>query len=258
MILGEIFRSQMGATGGAAKLGMSRFRWSLDKEETLTPNIKISKVLEMLETRPNILSGVEQIVTFILNDIGFTSTDEKSMEYMQRWYELRPKLEVHITNFALLLFATGTSYLQNDYYKKVTGERILDNLYHIPDPSIIYRNLADPNNEEEYWLMEVPIEVREYDGLTPRQRAIQYIQGSVFYNKMIWTIAYPKQKYSQATYGWSRDGYYGGGLLTCAIDNENIVREIIKNWALQAKFRSLGKKIISFYNSSEDAVSLKN
>lgn len=238
----------------ASALGNTSFRWDWQKEFVKTPHFIMNKCIEMIENRPNISSGLRQHVRFLLSDIKFTSDDEKSVHFMNEWFKARPGLNDEIFKFTSMWAGIGTAYMEPTYLQFKNGKKVLDNLFCVPDSSIMYRNL-DPKDDSEYWLMQVPLIVREYNGKTPKYRPIYYIKGSVFFKQLIWCIAYPKEKYKCETFGISRTPFYGAGLLYSAVDNGDVEEEILKNWALQAKFRSIGKKIIGFYNSNQEPVS---
>lgn len=243
---------------GAAGLGASRFRLSLDKEKAMSPHIIMNEVFDMLERRPSVRSGLSDITRFLLSDIGFFSDDAKSVEFMVEWMKQRPLLHTEIFNFSFTLMAGGTAYSQPSYKRQAKGGQIYDNMRAVPNPGIIYRNMSAKTTDKDYWLMEVPIEVQEFDGQRPIYKAVWYIKGSRFYHKWIWCIRYPMKVYDPMVFGHSRNlPYYGWGLLSSSVDNEDIAIEILKNWALQAKYRALGKKIIGFYNTSDEAVSLQ-
>jgi len=244
---------------GAANLGASRFRMSNDKEKVMSPHTVMGEVYNILETRPAMRSGLSDIIRFLLNDIGVTSQDKKSAEFLREWLDKRPKLETEFYNFTFSLLGVGTAYTQAIFKNRHNGERILDNIRAVPNSAIIYYNFDAKNEKaDDYWLMEVPIEVQEYDGKKPEYRPVWYIKGSRFYSKYIWCIPYPKSAYQRCVFGHSMNlPHYGWGLLSTSVDNEDTQREIIKNWALQAKYRALGKKIIGFYNTSDESVSLQ-
>ncbi len=239
----------------ASNLGSMSFRWSLDKESVKTPHYMMNKVLEMLEGKPHLSTGLRQHVRFLLNEIKFQSDDPKSVQFMTNWYQARKGLNDEIFKFTYMLVGCGTSYMEPTWLTMKGNKKVLDNLFSVPDPSIMYRNLEVKADGEDYWLMRLPILVREFNGKTPKYWPVYYIKGSVFYRELIWAISNPKDKYVCETFGWSRTPFYGYGLLSPAIDNADIEEEILKNWALQAKFRSIGKKIIGFYNSDQTSVS---
>lgn len=233
----------------ASQLGTGKFRLSLDKEAVKTPHWQMNKVLEMLESKPRLANGLKQHVRFLFKGIEVLGSDVNSVEFVREWIKQRPKLKNELFNFAVLWAGAGTGYLEPTYIQKTNGQKVLDNIFHVPDPSIIYLNL-NAKSEDEYWIMEVPFEVRQIDGQVPKHHSIHYLMGSNIFRRMVYGIALPKEKFKQLTFGWSRVGFYGNGLLTAAVDNEDIADEILKNWALMAKFRALGKKIIGFYNEN--------
>lgn len=255
MNLKEFFNKQL---TGASGLGASRFKLSLDKEKVYTPHVRMSAVLDLLEDDNTLRSGLNSLVRFILSDISIKSEDEKTAKFLNEWVNKRVTLNNEIYNFVFTLLGCGTAYVQPYYTSRVNGDKILDNIKAVPDPSIIYRNIEADENAKDYWLMQVPPEVRSVDDIKVQFRPVWYIKNSIVRYNHIWCVPFPKNKYEVLTFGHSRTlPFYGWGLLSSAVDNEDIKREIIKNWALQAKYRALGKKIIGFYNTSDDAVSLQ-
>jgi len=240
-------------TPALSNLGTNKFRLTLDKESIKTPHYVMNKVLNMLEGRPSIANGLRQHVRFLLNDIRFESEDEKSKIFANEWLEKRFSLKKELFKFTYLLVGGGTSYLEPQYLQMTNGARKLNTFYAFPDPSIVYKNLS-ATSEEDYWVIELPMDVRSYGGMTPKFVPIYYIRGSNVFRRMIYGITRDKKSLIQATTGWSRTNDYGWGLLSSAVDNDDILEEIIKNWALIAKYRSLGKKIIGFYNDNGESV----
>lgn len=236
----------------AAGLGTATFRLSINKDNLKTPHYRMDKVLQMLEDRTSVNSSMDQIILFLLEDINFSSEDEKSIEFMNDWVQKRVGFREEVEQFAKLLFSCGTSYFENLYSESNRGS-VLDNVFHVPDPSIIYKNMHS-NDDESYWLMRVPFEVEQVGGNSARYYPFQYIRGARMFSTHIWAVALPKDKLFQKTFGWSRDGYYGSGLLGSAVDNFDIEQEILKNWALVAKYRAIGKKIIGFFNESGESI----
>lgn len=240
-----------------SRLGSTTFRPNLMKEVILTPHDRMARVLDMLESRPAVVSGLTKYVNYAIGKVAFKSTDSKSVEFMTEWLEQREtresSIKMEIYTFAMLLAATGNSYLELTYGK----DGIIDNFFHIPDPSIVHYNLDEKDgklDEDKYWLMEVPIEVRNFRGMTPTFTNVYYIRGSTIARKRIYAIPLSKNKIIHKKIGWSRDGYYGQGFLSPAVDNDDILREILKNWALISKYMALGKKLIGVYNENGEPV----
>jgi len=237
----------------SANLGTGRFRLTMDKESFKTPHFVMNKVREMMDSKPRLANGLRQITRFVVNDVKFESDDPKSIKFMEEWWKLR-KLDRELFNFTLLWLGGGTAYLEPIRVKDTNGVAVIDSYVNHPDPSVIYKNLESNPASDEFWIMEVPYEVRAFAGKTAKYFQVYYLRGETFYRNNVWGIGYPESKYMQYTFGCSRTRDYGQGLLSSAVDNEDVADEILKNWALSAKFRSLGKKIIGFYNESGETV----
>lgn len=239
---------------GAAKLGKGRFSLNNMKEEATTPHYVMRKTIEMMKSRPSLRSGINQIINFLSSDIKFVSSDKKSAAFSNKWLDKREYLKKEIKNEMTTNFAIGTSYLQPIYSTTYNGKKVMDGFRAVPDPSIVYVNLNCQDPEEDYWLVEVPITIKSYDGMNPQYRPVHYIQNDRVWSDQIYCVAYPKDKYIQRTFGWSDNPYYGWGLLSSGTENEDIIHEILKNWALMSKYRAMGKKIISARNPDGSSV----
>lgn len=234
----------------ASDVGLTNIRVTSNKETLRTPHHTMRQVLDMLEDRPSVSSGLSQVILFVLNEITFESSDPKTSKFMTEWFKQRQFLRKEMRNDLMLNYGVGTSYLEPVY----TENGDLDAFFHVPDPSIIYKNLKCEDPDEDYWIMEVPSEVRKINGKTPSYHEVSYVKGDSFQHKRVWGITYPKEKYIQRKYGLSRTSHYGWGELCSAVNNEEVLKEITKNWSLMAKYRSLGKKIISFSNQDGSSV----
>jgi len=239
----------------ASDLGTSKFRLTLNKESVKTPNYRIDKVLQMLEDRPFIKSQINQLVLFLISELKVISDDDKTKQFIDDWFDLRVNLKTELENFVNLWLAAGTAYLEPVYAKYKGGKKFLDNLFNVPDPSTIYENVYT-DNDDEYWLLEVPYDVRTVGDRTARYYPINYMRGSYLQRNFVWAIPYPKNKYIKFTLGWSRVPWYGSGLLTAAVDDFDTEEAILKNWSLRAKFRALGKKIIGFYSDNGEPIDM--
>jgi len=239
----------------ASNLGTTKFRMTLNKENIKTPNFRIDKVLQMLEDRPFIKSQINQLSLFLISDISVLSDDEKTKQFYDDWFSMRPNSKTELEKFVSIWTAAGTAYLEPVYAKVKGGKKYLDNIFNVADPSLIYENVytVDP---EEHWLLQVPFDVRSFDGKTAKFYPVNYIRGSYLQRNFIWAIPYPKEKYIKFTLGWSRVPWYGSGLLTAAVDDFDTEESILKNWALRAKYRALGKKIIGFYSENGEPIDM--
>lgn len=250
MKLRELFDN----TRSASQFGHTRFRLTLGKDAVKTPHYVMSRVADMIEDRPSIKSGVNQIVMFTINDIYFKSKDKASVQLAEAWLQKRPWLKHEIEMELFTNIAFGTSYIEPLYRKTVNGQNVIDNFYAVPDPSNIFRNPNAKEDGDDYWILALSRDIQEFAGKIPKDYRIHYIKGRSMLYESIWGIGFPKEKYIQRVSGWSRHAFYGWSELCSAVDNDDILREILKNWALMAKYRALGKKIIGFYNENGDSV----
>jgi hypothetical protein len=251
MKLKEFFKG-VGGNRAASNIGINKFRMTLDKEAVKTPHFAMRKVEDILENRPSAMNGLRQLALFTIPQLHFTSSDEKTATFANDWLNLRPELETELFNFTMMWLGVGNAYLE-PIYTKVGNNNVLDMLYNVPVPSGIYLNL-NAKSDDEYWIIEYPQEVMKIKDQSLRFHLISYVRGSYFWSDNIWGITVPKDNLLQFKFLWSRSPFYGNGLLTSSIDNEDVAEEILKNWALSAKYRSLSKKIIGFYNEDGEGV----
>jgi hypothetical protein len=237
----------------ASAVGVNRFRLTLDKENVKTPHYCMQKVEDILQTRTSLANGLRQLMLFTMPDLHFTSDDEKSSVFANEWLEQRDDMQREISNFLYLFLGGGNSYFEPLYIKMKNGKKCLDNLYNVPLPSTVYVNL-NAKSEEEYWVVEYPLEVFSARGKVLRFVPVSYVYGSYMWRNNVWGITLAKDELEQLKFMWSPSPFYGTGLLTTSIDNEDVAEEILKNWALSAKYRSLSKKIIGFYNEDGESV----
>jgi hypothetical protein len=241
----------------ASNIGVTRFRQSLNKENIMTPHYRMGKVEDMIENRTSIMSGLRQIALFVMSDLRFISSDEKSSVFANEWLEQRDLLKQELFNFVMISLGCGNGYIE-PIYKKIKNSNIevLDMLYNVNCPSSIFLNLNSKNEKEDYWVVEYPIEVYRTRDLNLKYFPISYVYGGLVWNNNVWGIGLSKEKLLHFKLLWSKSPFYGDGLLSSAIDNEDISAEILKNWSLIAKYRSLSKKIIGFFNEDGEGVDM--
>jgi hypothetical protein len=232
-----------------SKLGALKFGTGIFKEYDRTPHFEMEKSIDMYSYRPMIQSGINQIVKFIIgNRIKITSSDKRTADFLDKWLDQRKLIKNSITNFITMVMVAGNGYMQPSYRKMTNGIPLLDTVDNVEDPSRVYLNV-DARSEDEYWLYRVPTELKTYlyrgSTRSPKFYKVNYVVGSQLFRSQIWAIPIHKKEIWHLPLGWSRDGLYGRGFLASAIDDEDVMREIIKNYAVMARYRALGKKIIS-------------
>lgn len=238
---------------GALKFGQSVFR-----DETRYPHWEMDKCLQMYERRPIVNSGVNQLVSFIIGeDIVAASDDPKTHEFLNTWLAQRPKLKGEVRKMVTVGVVAGNVYAEPTYRPMSNGQPVLDNVFCIPDPSRVFYNLDTEATESDYWIYEVPIEIKVFpwrgDPVRPKFYRVNYVRGSVLFQKMVYGIALDRKKLFHLGTNWSRDGLYGRSFLASAIDNEEILAEILKNLGIISRSRALNIKLLSIGTEEDRA-----
>jgi len=232
------------------RLGAIKFPGSQFKDQTKTPHYEMDKAIDFYMNRPMINSGIKQLARFIVgSEINIKSADPKTHKFLNDWVDMRNSLDNEIFHFCISAIVTGNAYFENAWKKMPNGQFVLDNVYNINDVARVYINMDYRGNDDDFWLYEVPIEVRVFPFMgelkTPKFFRINYVYGSYLFQKQIWAIPVHKSKIKHFKIGWSRDGLYGRGFLASCIDDTEILVEILKNYSIIARFRALGRKIVS-------------
>lgn len=255
MKLKELYNSRNNEKGAVSKVSANRFRLTLDKENIKIPHFVMQKVEDLISDRSSLANGLRQLTLFVMPDLKFHSSDEKSSLFANEWLNQRDMMEREIFNFVSLFLGGGNAYFQPTYLKTKNGKKELDSLSCMPTPSSIYYNLY-AKDDSEYWIVEYPTEVFKVGDYVLKFYPISYVYGSYTWRKNVWGRAMHKDELIHLKFLWSKNPFYGNGLLSSAVDNEDIAEEILKNWALAAKYRSLSKKIIGFYNQDGESIDM--
>jgi len=252
--LREMFTAQRTVT----RLGAISFPTNIFRDEKRTPHYEMHRSLELFEMRPMINSAVKQLARFIIGGtISAKSADQRSHDFLNAWIKQRENLQNEVSNMCVSALCTNNVFAERSWKEMVNHQWVLDNVFNINDVSRVYYNLDAQSKENQtaeermdsYWLYEVPIEIRQapFGGvnLRPKFWKVNYVYASYLYAKMIWAVGIHQSKIDHCKFGWSRDGIYGRGFLASCIDDGEILTEILKNFATIARYRAIGRKIIS-------------
>jgi len=232
-----------------SRLGTFQIKQNVFDFQPRTPNYEMDKAIDAYQNRTQISSGVNQMAMFILGDkISFTSKDQKSVEWMDKWYKQRKRTFNKVARrYTIETLVTGNPALEPAFLKTKEGGLKLDNVYSVQDGSRIYVN----NNKKDYpyydYIYKVPMRARgtNFKGRNVEQFRLSYITGDSFKTTWIWGIGYTKEELWVDQVGYSRDGLYGRGIVMCAIDDLDVLTQIIQNYATIARYRAIGKKIFT-------------
>lgn len=240
------------------KLGAIKFPQNIFKDDKRTPHYEMDKCMDLYETRPLVNSGIKQMARFICGDkVTVTSADKVTHDFLNKWIKMRRDFDGEVFNMIITGLVTHNVAVEKTWKKMENGLLCLDNIYNCNDVSRIYKNIDYRGNDDEFWLYEVPIEVRTFpfqgEIRTPKFWKVNYVYGSYLFTKMIWAIPIHKAKFGHCKIGWSRDMIYGRSFLASCIDDGEILKEIIKNYSVIARYRAIGRKIFSIGSPEAEA-----
>lgn len=242
--------------GFATKLGAKAFEFSDITEKQKDPQYEMEKAQEMYNNIPMVKTGIDQFVRFTISNITIQSKDKMTSLFFNKWLEQRKEIKNELKEFATCAHAYGNGYFEQAFKELSKGGIVLDNLAAINDPSRVYYN-TNAQNLNEYWLYQIPNTVthimRKGKKYTATFYRINYTYGSRFINKTIWAIPLHKDEIVHFKRGLSKDGFYGKSALMSSIDDGEVVREIVKNYAIKARYKAIGKKIISIGDENDPA-----
>jgi len=247
----ELFSTVTGhSTPLIAGFGTNKFGMNIFNTAERTPHWEMRESLEILETRPQVNAGIKQICRFVIGDeISVESQDKTTVKYMKDWINNRPAIYTELYNLLFLGVGLGNAYVEPIYIQQ--GDKLkYSNFRVIPDSSRVYINMSPTMDlNQNYWIYTMPREVR-YKDVNPSIYLINYIKGGVLFRESVFGIPFAYKHFEHFKIGWSRDGLYGRGYLSSTIDDNNILKEILKNIALIARYRALNTKLIT--PASED------
>lgn len=232
-------------------VGQSNFRQDIFSTEVMTPHAIMDKSIDYYETDPNIGAGVDIMSLFIKPDeILIKSEDKVTAEWWRVWLEMRPNFDNDVDKFILIATASGNAYFR----QKFNGGK-LSNVITLDDPTRVYYNLKDDviRDESKFWIYSLPRQAQTYRGVKAGEKQISYIDGDNFVRKTVYGIYLPKSELLHFKLGWSRDTYYGKCLFNSGLDTLDVVREIIKSYALRARYKTLGKNVWSLGSDQRPA-----
>jgi len=237
-----------------SKLGAYSFNQSVFKDETMYPNKEMDECIKLYEQRPQINSGIKQYCRFLFGKgLRAVSNDKMSKQWLHQWMIERDRFKNEVFNFIISAVVTGQGYFELTYNQKNNGTMVLDNVYNIPDSSRLFMNLHQTEEEQQtgrnFWIYQIPMRLRNFSfqniSYKPRMWRVSFIRGDAVFTQMVYGIGVDFNKIACFRNGWSRDGLYGRSFLASAIDDGDIVAEILKNLAIIARKRALNAKFIS-------------
>ena len=224
-----------------SSLGSRKFTTAISQEDRLDPHEIMDKCLDTYYTLPSVTSGVNNIIMFLIgNSIEWKSDDEYTQKTLNAWMNARPYVKGQIIDGATLSLVCGNNYTE----PKITEEGKFDGFLTFPDPSRVFRNLDDPEDIENYWILQMPESVRSNKEYNIKRFIIKYVIGDIIWERTVWGIGLAKSHYVHFKNGISRDGIYGRSFIAATTNDADIVQDILKNVSTIAKYKAMNTKLI--------------
>lgn len=232
-----------------------------DKNNERTPHYEMRKSIEMYNINGIVSGGVDQLTLFVIPNlkIKIETKHEQSQVFLEKWCEQRSVLE-EIKKWYVSKILTGNPIIEKRYNKTNSGKPVLDNVFNINDTSRVYVNLEN-KGEDDRFIYEVPVGLRsfEYRGrvVTPSRYRISYFYNNNLFQREIYGFPLNEKEIYHHMSGWSVDDIYGRSPLMSALDDHNLMTEIMSSWDTISKTRQLDRKIISVADK-ETGMSIDN
>jgi len=225
-----------------------------DKGNLKTPHYAINKCIEMFEDISIVRTGIEQLAGFIFpnKNIKISSSDPKTVKFLENWYSLRSGAPEEIRNILQTNLICGNAPMEKRWIKAKnkdgTMSNVFDNFFSFNNMSLVYVNMEDMEGDSAY-IIQLPVGTKSFYFMgevhTPAFYKVTYMQQYQFVFKQIYGISIPHWKFALYKTGWSRDNIYGSSPLASAIDDGNIMNNIKSSWDTISKTRQIDRKILT-------------
>jgi SPP1 gp7 family putative phage head morphogenesis protein len=238
-------------------LGANVFKTTIFKSELRTPHYEMQKSLENYEEIPHINSGVNQIVNFIVgNGVKISSTDHYTNEWYKAWKAQRPDLYQKIYEIVLMGEVCGNAYIEPTWDKTTDGIEYMNDFKNVQDPSRVYYNLTQNITPDEYYIYQVPYIFRKYGDMNIKLFRITYVKNGIAWQETVYGVPLKKDDLIHFKVGWSRYGFYGRSYLASTINDTEILTQLLKNYAIMARYMAMGKKVFSVLPDDGETIPL--
>ncbi len=241
-------------------LGANVFKTTIFKDELRTPHYEMQKSIENYEEIPHINSGINQIVNFIVgNGVRIVSNDHYTNEWYKAWKKQRPDLYQKIYEIVLMGEVCGNAYIEPIWDTiDVNGQKIkyMNDFKNVQDPSRVYYNLTQNITPDEFFIYQVPYIFRKYGDMDIKLFRITYVKNGIAWQEVVYGIPMKKEDLIHFKVGWSRYGYYGRSYLASTINDTEILTQLLKNYAIMARYMAMGKKVFSVLPDEGEVIPL--
>jgi hypothetical protein len=127
----------------------------------------------------------------------------------------------------------------------------MNDFKNVQDPSRVYYNLTQNITPDEFFIYQVPYIFRKYKDMLIKLFRITYVKNGIAWQEVVYGIPLKKEDLIHFKVGWSRYGYYGRSYLASTINDTEILTQLLKNYAIMARYMAMGKKVFSVLPDEE-------
>jgi hypothetical protein len=244
------------------KIGVFSMPSDPDSGLILTPHTLMLVAYMILESHPEIFSSYVQYVNFFMGR-GLRSKIDKVDEKIR---EIKLNLNLEVRKAIYSYNGCGNVYTQMipvenrlDIGKPtMTGQSNkikYKGFSVIRDSSRVFYNM-DATTDEDFWLYSIHYTAgQNLQGMKPQFNWIKYaIQQVSNIMRFEYTVKLHKEELLHLRNPYGRNDYYGFSTLMASFGYARSLKEIIDNIFRIAKFKAIGRKIVSMGGTKEDEV----
>jgi len=236
-------------------IGIRSMQIDEDVEMELTPHNLMFFAYAILENFTEMRASYEDYTNFLVGR-GVKSNNEEVQEYLDNNNYLQDEFSKSVWNYLVV----GNTYVQKFYNDNLgltdNSRKKLRFVQTLNDSSRVYYNL-DATSEEDYWLyvihytqgvkfltMKVP-----NTNTTYKFRAgfywVKYALSQMWQGSYEYCMPLAKDELVHLKNEYTRNAYYGFSNLMASWNYSKAQKEIISNIFRIAKYRAIGKKLVS-------------
>lgn len=257
----KTLQQEFGDTHNLNKVGVFSMNVDPDTGMVLTPNTLMHIAYMILEGHPEIFSSYIQYINFFMGK-GIRS---KVKDVDDKIMAIKLKLNLEVRKAVYSYNGCGNVYCQfikNDIVGDVnkptfTGKqsRKFRGFSIIRDSSRVFYNM-DATTDDNFWLYAIHYTAgQNLQGMTPTFNWIKYaIQQVSNIMRFEYTVKLHRDEIYHLRNPYGRNDYYGFSTLMASYGYSRSLKEIIDNIFRIAKYKAIGRKIVSLGGTKTDEV----
>lgn len=227
----------------------SAFIQDIYNEEHLTPHEKMRHIRHIRETNLFIEKGINDVANLLLGkDQKIVCDDEDIQRFYNEQFIEDSKLIDTMRICAMDFLSFGNYYFEKKRGIKTGKPRRVVNLAH---PEWIWRQMK--GDKIISYIQEMPEKLAKGEGL--QRYRVGY---GKYWKRDVYGVKYSTDRVYDGAMGQATVPFYGRSPLASAINDHKILKEIERNMAINSRYKSIPKKIISLYGPDGQPLSGKD